>query len=499
MPTGSTPDTLTQDALLQHRAFVRELAVSLMGQGVDAEDLEQEAWLTALRKRPGRVAELRPWLASVLRRLSWARRRQAGRHAAEELRSESVEAKDCGDPLERFEQEQRVVAAVMGLAEPYRSTLLLRYYSELGPEKIAARQGISVETVATRLRRGLLLLRGAIERELGTEDRARDLLRGVATTASASAPPLSPAWKLALPLLLAATGLLAWLGGAFESSRPVAPGPTAGQHEVTAELELVGGTAEREVGGRRTAIDVELALGLAQTSRWRDHGDTGRGEREWLRIERLNAITGVMVEGGRESSLDCQPPARHPLAGARVELPADTATGAGLVPPSTPTRGEAWSIAPADFVRFLCQDILRTDEYEVAAFELVQGSFARGTDQWFDASTGGRIRAVRTDAEAFEASFELELEGGRDLRERQPFAGLATAGAFELDVLETRTTLRGSGSFRWDPESKRLVRLDLDGTLEVEESFVGRFPASEQTLRRRSFLAGPLRVRFETE
>ena len=52
-----------------------------------------------------------------------------------------------------------MVAAVLALAEPYRSAVLLRYYEELPPRAIARRLGVPVETVRTRVKRGVELIR----------------------------------------------------------------------------------------------------------------------------------------------------------------------------------------------------------------------------------------------------------------------------------------------------------------------------------------------------
>jgi RNA polymerase sigma factor (sigma-70 family) len=59
------------------------------------------------------------------------------------------------DVLERERLRRGVVDAVLALPEPYRATLLLRYFEDLPPREIARRTGVPVETVRTRTRRAI--------------------------------------------------------------------------------------------------------------------------------------------------------------------------------------------------------------------------------------------------------------------------------------------------------------------------------------------------------
>ena len=56
---------------------------------------------------------------------------------------------------------------VLALPEPYRGTVLLRYYEEASLREIAERQAAPLETVRTRLRRAHALLR---DRRTSTRD-----------------------------------------------------------------------------------------------------------------------------------------------------------------------------------------------------------------------------------------------------------------------------------------------------------------------------------------
>ena len=64
----SQPDSpVTFDDLLAHRGWVRALARRLVGDASRADDVEQEVWLTALRRPPTHARSLRAWIGRVVR------------------------------------------------------------------------------------------------------------------------------------------------------------------------------------------------------------------------------------------------------------------------------------------------------------------------------------------------------------------------------------------------------------------------------------------------
>lgn len=63
----------------------------------------------------------------------------------------------------RGELGERVRAAIEALAEPYRTTVLLADVDELSMEEIASAMDVSVSAVKSRLHRGRLALRKALE------------------------------------------------------------------------------------------------------------------------------------------------------------------------------------------------------------------------------------------------------------------------------------------------------------------------------------------------
>ncbi|MEZ6036191.1 MAG: sigma-70 family RNA polymerase sigma factor [Planctomycetota bacterium] len=155
------------EQLLRHGAFVRSLARLLVG-GDAADDLAQDAWLAALEADPQKVRSPRRWLETVMRRIAGKHRRSRARR----LRREAAVATEPQAPsvtelLEREQARAAVAAAVLALPQAYRDVVLLRWFGELQPRDVAARLGVPVETVRTRHRRALDLLRDHLDAEHG--------------------------------------------------------------------------------------------------------------------------------------------------------------------------------------------------------------------------------------------------------------------------------------------------------------------------------------------
>ncbi len=184
-PSAGTPDPLDAAELERDAAFARRLAASLVGAAA-ADDVVQDAWRALVERPPRHRASPRGYLATLVRRLALRRRRTEGRRAARERAAARGGHAPAPDELvARLEIHGRLVRAVLALAEPYRATVLLRFFEDLAPAEIARRQGVPVETVRTRLKRALASLRA----ELGGEDaEPRDWLPALAALARGGAP-----------------------------------------------------------------------------------------------------------------------------------------------------------------------------------------------------------------------------------------------------------------------------------------------------------------------
>ena len=159
--------TLRHDpsVLLAQTSWTRALARSLASDVHLADDLVQDAWVAALERPPDLDRPLRGWIASVLRNRWIELRRLGGRRSERERRAASDEAwPSSHEIVERASVLRELVDAVLALDEPYRTTVLLRFFEELPQREIARRMKTSTTTVNSRLTRALAKLRERLSR-----------------------------------------------------------------------------------------------------------------------------------------------------------------------------------------------------------------------------------------------------------------------------------------------------------------------------------------------
>jgi RNA polymerase sigma-70 factor (ECF subfamily) len=167
--------TASPEQLLAQVEWVRRIASALVGRG-DADEVVQQAYLQALSAPPRVIANLRGWLTTVVRNVARKSVRSDARRARHEPGAATpAAAPDPAESVARAELHRRVVDAVLALDEPYRGTLLMRFFDDQPADAIARAQSIPVETVRTRVKRGLALLRARLESSVG-EDAARAVL-----------------------------------------------------------------------------------------------------------------------------------------------------------------------------------------------------------------------------------------------------------------------------------------------------------------------------------
>ncbi|HET9987444.1 MAG TPA: sigma-70 family RNA polymerase sigma factor, partial [Kofleriaceae bacterium] len=156
------------EQLLADAAWLRRLATSLAGNAADADDLVQESWIAAWRRRPDTDRSLRPWLAKVVRDVAGMTRRSERRRVARE--QAALDPREVASPAAMLEQVRlhRLLAdLVLALDEPFRSAIVARYVEGRSAADIARTEGIPDSTVRARLREGLSRLRAALDRETG--------------------------------------------------------------------------------------------------------------------------------------------------------------------------------------------------------------------------------------------------------------------------------------------------------------------------------------------
>ena len=131
------PPDLDVERLLTHAAWLRALARSLVADGALADDLAQETWSAAPPPAPGRG---RP--AGLARAHGAQRAAQGGaRPEPPQAREQATEARDGVDAAElvqRVEAQRMLAGLVLALEEPYRSTLVRRYYGGLSAARSRA-------------------------------------------------------------------------------------------------------------------------------------------------------------------------------------------------------------------------------------------------------------------------------------------------------------------------------------------------------------------------
>jgi RNA polymerase sigma-70 factor (ECF subfamily) len=183
--------------LLRHERFLLRLAARLAGPEVQPEDLVQDAFARALeqppRARDGREGDgsLRAWLATVLRRSAGRSARGARRRAEREMRIASDAAPEAREEHAavdaRLDAHAELLALLRDLPEGERQALFLRYSEDLGVPAVAARLGLPLETVRTRLRRGRERLRAQLDARHGDRTAWAALLLPASSPAVAAA------------------------------------------------------------------------------------------------------------------------------------------------------------------------------------------------------------------------------------------------------------------------------------------------------------------------
>jgi len=154
------PDELGK--LLDNATWLRALARQMLADRGLAEDAVQETWVAALRAGP-ELAIQRPWLARVVRNFALQRgRSESARKRREGSVARPERTPSAEEVVARAELHAKLVQAVLALEEPYRSTILWRYFENQSAEEIAARAGIDPATVRSRVARAREKLRAAL-------------------------------------------------------------------------------------------------------------------------------------------------------------------------------------------------------------------------------------------------------------------------------------------------------------------------------------------------
>ena len=200
------------ETLLTQSDWVTALARSLCGDRETADDVVQAAWLDAMRAPPPDLRDPRAWLTTVVRRQLHKLRRSAQRRQRHERAAtdhgHAATAPAADELAQRLQTHRELVDAVLALDEPYRATIVLRFFEHLEVDAIAQRTGSPPNTVRSRLQRALQQLRDRLDRAPGGRERwlpavlvlAKRPLASEAVAAGTTGTAVATGIALAIPM-----------------------------------------------------------------------------------------------------------------------------------------------------------------------------------------------------------------------------------------------------------------------------------------------------------
>ena len=354
----ANPPRIPIEALLEHEEFVRRLSARLVRDSAMADDLAQEAWLKALRSPPKHASSLRGWFSRVVRSRRDSMLKSSRIEGAEPTEALPASAPSPADRLLERAIADDLRSALDKLPEHYRTVILLRFYEGLRPGEISERLRVPLETVKTRIKRGLARLRDGLDDEYGGDRQGwASALLGWAAGIPKEQPRIGAAsWVAAASVILGASTLVVAVTGERSSSEMAARSATVetpsplrtgtdsrgrtaleprDSHSAPAELEVavlwdddsrpaeaIPVLFEHERSPERSEItDSEGRLRLSDLDPgiWTVRGPSGEARRVLVKGPATTVIE-LRLPRGRTLVGSTLHPDRTPLAGATVEI-----------------------------------------------------------------------------------------------------------------------------------------------------------------------------------
>ena len=225
-----------EESWLEHARWVRALARDVLRDAQLAEDVTQEALLSAWQggsAPTGDQARLRSWLAATARNIARMTRRSESNRRAREKEAAVHRPSSTGPIDERIEVQRRVAEALATLPAQDREIVVLRYFDGHSVVEIAKRLGATPNSISSRLSRARSRLRTGLD-ERAEDGRSspswafvalgvgyRPALPAVAATTLSAAT--TPYWLFPLAMkkfIVVAAALSLLLGGLWFTATP---------------------------------------------------------------------------------------------------------------------------------------------------------------------------------------------------------------------------------------------------------------------------------------
>ena len=172
-----------EELVVAHQRLVYGLALRVVADPADAEEVAQDTFVRAYHALAGYDAErvaamrLRPWLAQIALNLARNRRRRRPPPTRPledgDGQTMAVAAPAAGQPdqlAERRQEREQLAELLAGLPRGWREAVVLRHVEGLAYAEVAEVLGRPVGTVKTHVHRGVRQLRATLE---AREERTR--------------------------------------------------------------------------------------------------------------------------------------------------------------------------------------------------------------------------------------------------------------------------------------------------------------------------------------